>query len=113
MYTKRKVCKQMKNEKAALEDKTLSNIIQNEFLNLTRRSQEEKIEDIKNLEFISKSRAEEEISPILKMNEDQVLNFVETFDVSMLSKLTVKELNYIGEVLGVEPEILFGFSENE
>lgn len=104
----------MKNEKAALEDKTLSNIIQNEFLNLTRRSREEKIEDFRSLEFISKSQPkEEEISPILRMNEDQVLDFVETFDTSMLSKLTVKELNYIGEVLGVEPEILFGFNEDE
>ena len=45
------------------------------------------------------------------MNEDQVLAFVEAFDVSMLSTLSVKELNYIGEVLGVEPEILFGLSD--
>ena len=45
------------------------------------------------------------------MNEDQVLAFVEAFDVSMLSTLSVQELNYIGEKLGVEPKILFGLSD--
>ncbi len=99
----------MKNERAILErvfQKNLSEEI------LEQKPQRNFFEEgLSDIEYISKN--EEEISPILKMNEDQVLDFVENFDVSLLSKLTVKELNYIGEVLGVEPEILFGFKDED
>lgn len=99
----------MKNERAILErvfQKNLSEEI------LEQKPQRNFFEEgLSDIEYISKN--EEEISPILKMNEDQILDFVENFDVSLLSKLTVKELNYIGEVLGVEPEILFGFKDED
>ena len=42
------------------------------------------------------------------MTEDEILNFVEEFDVKELATLSVAELNHIGEVLGVEPKILLG-----
>jgi len=100
----------MKNEKTLGEKSTA---LRDEFLNITKRPSKEEIKDLHEFEFISGTRQEEEISPILKMNEEQVLDFVEAFDVSMLSKLTVKELNYIGEVLGVEPSILLGSNEEE
>ena len=48
------------------------------------------------------------ISPIMTMSEDEILNFVEEFDVKELATLSVAELNHIGEVLGVEPNILLG-----
>ena len=40
------------------------------------------------------------------MNEDEILAFVEEFEVSELATLSVAELNRIGEVLGVDPKIL-------
>ena len=40
------------------------------------------------------------------MNEDEILAFVEEFDVGELATLSVAELNHIGKVLGVDPKIL-------
>ena len=44
----------------------------------------------------------------MTMSEDEILAFVEEFEVSELATLSVAELNRIGEVLGVEPNILLG-----
>lgn len=102
----------MGKNKAELDLKQVSDFLRNELFEISKQTElpsEGKTENIKKIEFISKK--DEEDSPIFKMNEDQVLAFVEAFDVSMLSTLSVKELNYIGEVLGVEPKILFGLSD--
>lgn len=66
--------------------------------------------DFKNFEYIS-TQEQPYISPIMTMNEDEILAFVEEFEVSELATLTVAELNHIGKVLGVEPSILFGISD--
>ena len=47
----------------------------------------------------------------MTMNEDEILAFVEEFDVNELATLSVAELNRIGEVLGVVPNILLGMKD--
>ena len=69
-----------------------------------------KNEDLKGFEYIS-TQQQPYISPIMTMNEDEILAFVEEFEVSELATLSVAELNRIGEVLGVEPKILLGLEE--
>ena len=102
----------MKNQNFALDEARIANILRQEILqdsqSKTRNLPKEK--DLSNFECISTNKAAY-ISPIMRMNEDEVLAFVETFDVAQLSTLTVAELNYIGEVLGVEPTILFGLED--
>ena len=61
--------------------------------------------EIIDFEYISK-QPQSYISPIMTMNQDEILDFVEEFEVEELATLSVAELNRIGEVLGVEPEIL-------
>ena len=61
--------------------------------------------DLRKVEYISKTK-EGYISPIFTMSEDEILAFVECFEVEELAALSVAELNYLGEVLGVEPSIL-------
>ena len=63
-------------------------------------------------EYISK-QPQPYISPIMTMNQDEILDFVEEFEVEELATLSVAELNRIGEVLGVEPEILVKKKEEE
>ena len=66
-----------------------------------------KVSDLSGFEYIS-TQKQPYISPIMTMSEDEILAFVENFDVNELATLSVAELNHIGEVLGVEPKILFG-----
>ena len=61
--------------------------------------------DLSQIETISASD-KSYISPIFAMNEDEILNFVEEFNVGELATLSVAELNHIGKVLGVDPKIL-------
>ena len=65
------------------------------------------ISSYQNHEYISTQKPEY-VSPLMTMNEDEILAFVEEFEVSELATLSVSELNRIGEVLGVEPSILLG-----
>ena len=65
--------------------------------------------DFSQFELISKQETKEEstyVSPIFSMSEDEILDFVEEFDVNELATLSVAELNHIGSVLGVDPKIL-------
>ena len=63
--------------------------------------------DLSGFEYIS-VQEQPEVSPLMTMSEDEILNFVEEFEISELATLSVAELNHIGEVLGVEPNILLG-----
>lgn len=104
----------MERNNFTFDTKKVSDFLRNELFEMSKQDlknapSEVQPKNLQEIEFISKK--DEEISPILKMNEDQVLAFVEAFDVSMLSTLSVQELNYIGEKLGVEPKILFGLSD--
>ena len=69
-----------------------------------------KQKNLKGIEYVS-IQQQPYISPIMTMNEDEILAFVEEFEVSELATLSVAELNRIGEVLGVEPRILLGIED--
>ncbi|MBQ8635365.1 hypothetical protein IJ425_04340 [bacterium] len=69
-----------------------------------------KAPDLSGFEYIS-TQKQPYISPIMTMSEEEILAFVENFDVKELATLSVAELNHIGEVLGVEPKILLGESD--
>ncbi len=102
----RKVCILMKDEKLTLEESRLASILRNEIL----KSSENVVKipektDLSKFELISENK-KPYISPIFSMNEDEILAFVEEFEVSELATLSVAELNRIGEVLGVDPKIL-------
>lgn len=94
------------------DEAQLANVLRTEIL---KSSQNEikvapKKEDISKFEYISTQKQETQeqpyISPIMTMNEDEILAFVEEFEVNELATLSTVELNRIGEVLGVEPRIL-------
>ena len=90
------------------DEAKLASLLRQEILdnsqNLVKVSPKQK--DLKNVEYVSVQQ-QPYISPIMTMNEDEILAFVEEFDVNELATLSVAELNRIGEVLGVEPNILF------
>ncbi len=97
----------MKDEKLTLEESKLAGILRNEILKNSETSVKipEQKTDLSKFELISENK-KPYISPIFSMNEDEILAFVEEFDVSELATLSVAELNRIGEVLGVDPKIL-------
>ena len=61
--------------------------------------------DLSGIEYIS-TQKQPYISPIMTMNENEILDFVEQFEASELATLSVAELNRIGEVLGVDPSLV-------
>lgn len=97
----------MKFEEAQLADMLRQEILNNS-QNIVQKSPKQK--DLSGFEYIS-TQKQPYISPLMTMSEDEILAFVEEFDVSELATLSNAELNHIGEVLGVEPKILFGLEE--
>ena len=97
----------MEKGRTTFNEAELANILREEVLknsqNITKKPVEKK--DFSNFEYIS-TQKQEYISPIMTMSEDEILAFVEEFEVRELATLSVAELNRIGEVLGVEPKIL-------
>ena len=87
----------------------LANILREEVLKNSQKvvRKSDKKNDLSSFEYIS-TQKQEYVSPLMTMNEDEILAFVEEFEVSELATLSVAELNRIGEVLGVEPSILLG-----
>ena len=102
----------MENGKMVYDEAKLAAMLRQEILensqNFVKVPQKQK--DLKNFEYIS-TQEQPYISPIMTMNEDEILAFVEEFEVSELATLSVAELNHIGKVLGVEPSILFGMRD--
>ena len=98
----------MNKEKFLFDETKLANIVRDEVIknsqNLVGNFFITKSMD--ELEMISENKKEEFVSPIFTMSEDEILNFVEEFDVNELATLSVAELNHIGKVLGVDPTIL-------
>ena len=99
----------MEHGKMVYDEAKLASLLRQEILdnsqNLVKVSPKQK--DLKNVEYVSVQQ-QPYISPIMTMNEDEILAFVEEFEISELATLSVAELNRIGEVLGVEPKILLG-----
>ena len=97
----------MKDEKLYLEESKLAGMLRNEILKSSETfiKAPAKKADMSKFELISENK-KPYVSPIFSMNEDEILAFVEEFDVNELATLSVAELNRIGEVLGVDPKIL-------
>ncbi len=97
----------MKDEKMTIEESKLAGILRDEILKSSESfvKTPEKKSDLSKFELISENK-KPYISPIFSMSEDEILAFVEEFEVSELATLSVAELNRIGEVLGVDPKIL-------
>ncbi len=94
------------------DEAKLASMLRQEILNNSQSIVEAspKQKDLSGFEYIS-TQKQPYISPIMTMNEDEILAFVEEFDVNELATLSVAELNRIGEVLGVEPNILLGMED--
>jgi len=107
----------MGKEKLSFEEMQLANILRNEVLKSSQTFVQpvtKKVE-MSQFELISKNETEKisqneveqpYVSPIFSMSEDEILCFVEEFDINELKTLSVAELNHIGRVLGVDPKIL-------
>ncbi len=97
----------MGKQKLTIEESRLADILRQEILqdaqNIVKPDLKQK--DLSNFELISEVK-KPYVSPIFSMNEDEILAFVEEFDVGELATLSVAELNHIGKVLGVDPKIL-------
>ena len=102
----------MENGKTLFDEAQLASMLRQEILNNSQNLIEAspKQVDLSGFEYIS-TQKQPYISPIMTMNEDEILAFVEEFDVNELATLSVAELNRIGEVLGVEPNILLGMKD--
>lgn len=102
----------MKDKKFLFKERQLESGLTHSFLTvserLTRKNGTQK--DLSNLEMISETE-KPYVSPIFTMSEEEIIAFVEEFDVRELATLSVAELNRIGEVLGVDPAILAGVEE--
>lgn len=89
-----------------LTEKQIANLLRDEILkDSVSYVKPVKKNNTKDMEYISSTK-QEYISPIMTMSEDEILAFVEEFGVNELATLSVQELNHIGEVLGVKPNIL-------
>lgn len=97
----------MGNKNNLSNENKLADMLRSEVLKNSQtfaKQPEEKL-DLSGIEYVS-TKDKPYLSPIMTMSEDEILNFVESFEVAELATLSVAELNRIGEVLGVPPEIL-------
>ncbi len=96
----------MKKQELTFNEKGLANSLREELFKVSKAdktsSQKTELSDLEMISAADKSY----VSPIFSMNEDEILAFVEEFNVNELATLSVAELNHIGEVLGVDPTIL-------
>ena len=95
----------MKHQNLNTEE-NIANILRDELFKVSKQSPFIKQKkDLSELEMIS-TVEKPYVSPIFSMNEDEILAFVENFEVNELATLSSAELNHIGKVLGVDPKIL-------
>ena len=102
----------MENRNLFEQEAQLADILRKEILKSSETVITPGKREIIDFEYISK-QPQSYISPIMSMDQDEILDFVEDFEVEQLATLTVSELNRIGEVLGVEPEILIKRKEEQ
>ena len=88
------------------QEANIANILRDELFKVSEQLPSSKRKrELSELEMIS-SVEKPYISPIFSMSEDEILAFVENFEVNELATLSSAELNHIGKVLGVDPKIL-------
>ena len=102
----------MENRNLFEQEAQLADILRKEILKSSETIITPGKRELIDFEYISK-QPQPYISPIMSMSQDEILDFVEDFEVEELATLTVAELNRIGEVLGVEPEILVKKKEEQ
>ena len=102
----------MENRDLIEQEAQLADILRKEILKNSDTIVTPGKRELIDFEYISKN-PQPYISPIMTMSQDEILNFVEEFEVEELATLSVAELNRIGEVLGVEPEILVKRKEEQ
>ena len=102
----------MENRDLIEQEAQLADILRKEILKNSDTIVTPGKRELIDFEYISKN-PQPYISPIMTMSQDEILDFVEEFEVEELATLTVAELNRIGEVLGVEPEILVKRKEEQ
>ena len=96
----------MNKQDLTFDEAGLANLLRGELFKTSQAAPDVKHkQDISDFELISTSE-KPYVSPIFSMNEDEILAFVEEFDVNELATLSTAELNHIGTVLGVDPRIL-------
>ena len=95
----------MKKQKLEISEERLANSLRDELFKVSMPKKQQQKQDLSQMELIAPAD-KAYISPIFSMNEDEVLAFVEEFDVKELATLSVSELNHLGKVLGVDPKIL-------
>ena len=98
----------MKKQELIFNEKGLANSLREELFKVSKADKETNLSDLEMISTSDKVSMPDKtyVSPIFSMNEDEILAFVEEFDVKELATLSVAELNHIGEVLGVDPKIL-------
>ena len=93
----------MKKTRLTIEERNFAVRLREMVLNNSQIvSQKSNIEEFKNII----TSPQPTVSPSMTLNEDEILMLVEQNDVETLKTLSVEELNYIGEILGIKPEIL-------
>ena len=102
----------MEDRKLFEQEAQLADILRKEILKTSETVIVPGKRELIDFEYVSK-QPQPYISPIMSMTQDEILDFVEEFEVEELATLTVAELNRIGEVLGVEPEILIKGKEEQ
>lgn len=99
----------VKDDNLTFEEAKLAKLLREEILKSSQDYVEpKKTNNLSELELISTHEIKEQeyVSPIFSMNEDEILAFVEEFEVGELATLSNEELNHIGKVLGVDPKML-------
>ena len=87
-------------------EENLANVLRGELFKFSEQLKPAKQKrDLSELEMVS-NNSQTYVSPIFSMSEDEILAFVESFEVNELATLSNAELNHIGKVLGVDPKIL-------
>ena len=95
----------MKKQDLTFDEAGLASLLRGELFKTSQPAAQPQRQNLSEFELISTSE-KPYVSPIFTMSEDEILAFVEEFDVKELATLSVAELNHIGEVLGVDPQIL-------
>ena len=84
------------------ENTFLANILRNSLLRQTEAENSSKInQKPEQFEYISKTE-KDYVSPIMSMSEDEMVAFVEEFDINELATLSDEELDKMQEVLGID-----------
>ncbi len=93
----------MERKKLTSEETRLAQILREEILKSSQKEVKAPLKtDIKELELISSSE-KGYVSPIFSMSQDEILAFVEEFEIEELATLEEAELNHIVKTLGFDP----------